>query len=315
LEKAEEWRRTVTSAYFPLDIAIPNPTEFSGELSQVSLGELSLSRLRSEPVSYRREPRHIFAASDEEFLITVPVVSPVEFSQLGHMVRCAPGAFLIERGHEPYTFQYGEPNDLLVMKVGARALAERIGPPNRVAQREFNASEGVGRLFATMFAHALAEADTTDDAVRSVIGRQLLELLGLTIANDPRASASSISAVRAAHLQRAERFIRANLANPELSPGLLAAACGISLRYLHALYQDMNATVAQRIRDARLVAARDALGAPGTAALLDVAYRFGFSDQAQFSRLFKQAFGLTPSTYRQLNGASKTAEAEAPGNR
>ncbi|MFQ8432950.1 helix-turn-helix domain-containing protein [Amaricoccus sp. W119] len=305
MEKAEEWRRRVTNAYFPLTIDITEPAEFSGDLSQAALGELSLSRLRSAPVSYRREPRHIVATSDEEYLITVPIVSPVEFSQLGHTVRCLPGAFLLERGHEPYLFQYDAPNDLLVMKVGARALAERIGPPDRVAQHEFDASGGVGRLFATMLGQALADAATTDDVVRTVIGRQLLELLGLTIANDPRAASSSISAVRAAHLRRAEGFIRTNLANPDLSPGLLAAACGISTRYLHALYREMNTTVARQIREARLVAARDALCVPGMTAISEIAYRFGFSDQAQFSRLFKQAFDLTPSTYRQHNGTSK----------
>jgi AraC-like DNA-binding protein len=29
-----------------------------------------------------------------------------------------------------------------------------------------------------------------------------------------------------------------------------------------------------------------------------VAYRYSFADQAQFSRLFREKFGVTPSAYR-----------------
>ena len=37
---------------------------------------------------------------------------------------------------------------------------------------------------------------------------------------------------------------------------------------------------------------------PNPGPMSDIAYRFGFADQAQFSRLFKAMFGQTPSGYR-----------------
>jgi AraC-like DNA-binding protein len=40
------------------------------------------------------------------------------------------------------------------------------------------------------------------------------------------------------------------------------------------------------------------LQTPDPGPMSDIAYRFGFSDQAQFSRLFKAMFGQTPSGYR-----------------
>lgn len=33
--------------------------------------------------------------------------------------------------------------------------------------------------------------------------------------------------------------------------------------------------------------------------MAEIAYRYGFSDQAQFSRLFKAQFGMTPSDWRR----------------
>ena len=130
----------------------------------------------------------------------------------------------------------------------------------------------------------------------------MLELLGLALDEIGDASASNLSAVRAAHISRVEKFIRENLKNPDLSPDLIAENCGISKRYLHDLFKDVNGTVSQRIRDHRLIAARDRLAAAPGLPISEVSYRFGFADQAQFSRLFKTKFGMTPSAFRAETG-------------
>ncbi|MBP7002143.1 helix-turn-helix domain-containing protein [Amaricoccus sp.] len=317
LEHTELWRRTVSDAYFPLNVSLLVPSGFTANLTRASFGEVSLSRLRSAPVRYEREAQHVAAMTDEVFLVTLPVVGAFEFSQRGYEVSCAPGGLVLERGHEPYRFQYVVPSDLLVMKVGARALGERIGNSKRFGQWVFDARTGLGSLFSTLLAEAHRCGRGIEGVPRTVVGRQLLELLALVLAEDQRVLGSSLSVVRAAHLQRAERYIRANFTDADMSPEKVATACGISTRYLHGLFRDLETTVAQRIRDVRLVAARDALRTPGTSSLSDVAYRFGFTDQAQFSRLFKQSFGETPSAYRSqslgaASGPRPPAAAVAP---
>ena len=52
-------------------------------------------------------------------------------------------------------------------------------------------------------------------------------------------------------------------------------------------------------RDQRLMAARNMLDVAQGRTIAEIAYRFGFADQAQFSRLFKAAFGRTPSDHRR----------------
>ena len=101
------------------------------------------------------------------------------------------------------------------------------------------------------------------------------------------------------HLRRAEQVIRQNLSEPSLSPEFVAEACGISKRYLHELFSDTNKTVSQFIREARLIAARDLIATARSVPMAEVAYRHGFSDQAQFSRVFRSLFGQTPSDWRR----------------
>jgi len=296
--RSSRWNAVIAESYFPLDLQFRDPLHFNGDLSRASFGHVGLSRLTSDPVNYERRPAHIREAREEEYLVTLPLSTSVEFRQLGRDVRCEPGGFIIERGDEPYRFMYEKPNDLFVLKVGKKALAERVGQPDRYCAKVFNATSGTAGLFANMVYQAQTQAEVLNSSASEMIGRQLLELLGLVLGERGDASASSASSVRAAHLGRVERFIRENLKNADLSPDLIAQNCGISKRYLHDLFKDVNGTVSQQIRDQRLIAARDRLEASPNLPIAELAYRFGFSDQAQFSRLFKAKFGMPPSEFK-----------------
>ncbi|MBK5933415.1 AraC-like DNA-binding protein [Rhodovulum imhoffii] len=296
--RSQRWQEAVQASYYPLSLRFRDPDRFNGRLCRTALGHASLSRLQSDPVSYERLPAHIRAAQQDEYLVTLPCRSGVTFRQLGYEVRCEPGAFLLERGDEPYRFAYEQSNDLLVLKVNRKVLSERVRQPDRFCARVFQTHTGAAALFATMLRHAQAHREGLPPEARETLGRQLLELLGLALAG-AEGRESGHSAVRAAHLRRAERFVRLNLKNPELSPDLVAESCGVSKRYLHDLFRDSGSTVGQYIRDQRLIAARDRLQAAPDLPISEVAYRFSFADHAQFSRLFRARFGITPSEFRK----------------
>jgi hypothetical protein len=130
-DRSRHWHDAIASTYFPLDLAFRNPDSFSGDLSVWQLGDVSLSRLTSDALQYRRLPHHFKAEHDEHFLVTVPARSEVFFSQCGKDVRCNPGGFILERSHEPYEFSHAEPSDLWVLKVEANTLGGRIRQPDQ----------------------------------------------------------------------------------------------------------------------------------------------------------------------------------------
>ena len=297
-QRAAAWSSAIAETYFPLHLNFRSPETFKGQLSRREMGQISVSRLSTEPLQFERRPHHIKSATEEEYLVTIPLKSPVVFRQLGSEVRCDPGGFILERGDEPYRFSYESNADLYVMKVSRAALAERIHDPDRFCAKVLNGYSGMGALFSSMVQGVHDQEMTTDLRSSSVLTRHLLELLALSLeeveADDPGAGSS----VRTAHLRRVEQVIRDNLTNPNLSPDMIADHCGISKRYLHELFKDVNGTVSQRIRDRRLLAARDMMEAQPQKSIAEIAYSFGFSEQAQFSRLFKSAFGETPSGYR-----------------
>jgi AraC-like DNA-binding protein len=184
------------------------------------------------------------------------------------------------------------------MKVAQSVLAERVRDPDRLCARVFDGRDGIGALFSSMVRNVHDTGTGATEAAQRVLSRQLLELLTLALDEGEGIEIGLTSGVRAAHLARVDRVIRDNLANPRLSPEMVAQACGISKRYLHELFRHESGTVAQRIRERRLIAARDMLEAQPHRSIAEIAYRFGLSEQAHFSRLFKSAFGETPTGYR-----------------
>ncbi len=298
IDRATQWNAVIANTYFPLNLHFHNPIDFQGQLSSMKLGNVGLSRLISSPVNYERRRTHIKHAQNEEYLITIPKSSPIEFRQLGKFAKCDPGGFILQRGEEPYRFMYKNPNDLFVMKVSKTSLAERVRQPDRFCAKVIDATSGCANLFTNMVMHAQKQGTKAKNSSLETVGRHLLELLGLALEEQPDIDMSSSSSVRSAHINRVDLFIRANLSNSNLSPDLISTACGISKRYLHDLFKDINSTVCQHIRDQRLIAARDQLAQVNEDNIADLAYRFGFSDHAQFSRLFKAKFGMPPSQFR-----------------
>ncbi|WHS29361.1 helix-turn-helix transcriptional regulator [Auritidibacter ignavus] len=74
----------------------------------------------------------------------------------------------------------------------------------------------------------------------------------------------------------------------------------VSVRQLYARFAEHGTTVSTMIRDLRLHRIRDDLADPVHASetVQQISTRYGIHDASQVSKLFKQAFGESPSAYR-----------------
>jgi AraC-like DNA-binding protein len=108
------------------------------------------------------------------------------------------------------------------------------------------------------------------------------------------------SAAKNAIALRAMQIIALHLADPDLSPRQVAESAGISLRYLQQLFEAMGENAKHHIRRRRLERCFEDLRSPLYAALsiAEISFRWGFNDSAYFSRIFKQAYGVSPSQHR-----------------
>ena len=300
-DKAAQWRATISSTYYPQDVTIDETAAFDGQISVWSLGAITVSRIKSTALTYRRRPEQIVAQLDSHHLVTVPLQSDLHFRHRGGTLRCRPGGFLTERGDQPYELHQPAANELLVVKLPDTALQTALPRGKVFANRSIGAETGVAGLFVDLVRALPARIETIEQSSRATVSRHLLELLALALGDGEQALESGETSVRRAHLHRIKRVIREHLFDPDLSPPLIARQCGISLRYLHKLFSDPGSSVGQWVRDQRLMAADEALRDPHCRdTIATIAYRCGFSDQAQFSRHYRRRFGCTPRDARSL---------------
>jgi AraC-like DNA-binding protein len=105
------------------------------------------------------------------------------------------------------------------------------------------------------------------------------------------------------HVLSAKTFIAQHLGDADLRPLAVARYVGVSVRHLNRLFAQEGTALSEYIWDQRLqMARRDLASVPmRNVSIGDIAFRWGFSSQAHFSRAISARYGAAPSMLRRIN--------------
>jgi AraC-like DNA-binding protein len=100
---------------------------------------------------------------------------------------------------------------------------------------------------------------------------------------------------------RSEQAIESALWDPELDPAYVAGAVHVSVRTLHRVFRARGTSLSAWIRHRRLEHCREDLDDVSMAqvSVRAIGARWGLHDPAHLSRIFKNAYGRSPSAYRK----------------
>ncbi|WP_280249902.1 helix-turn-helix domain-containing protein [Nocardia abscessus] len=171
----------------------------------------------------------------------------------------------------------------------------------RLTATTFGARHGMGAVFARWLIDLVTRAEEFTPADVSTLTSVTVDLLSAVLAAplDTEGMPAPESRRRALRSQ-ISGFIEQRLGDPALTPATIAAAHHISLRTLQQLFAADETTPAAWIRRHRLERCRRDLADPHLRGrpIHSIAARWGFTDPAHFSRVFRRAFGASPSDYR-----------------
>jgi AraC family transcriptional regulator, positive regulator of tynA and feaB len=159
-----------------------------------------------------------------------------------------------------------------------------------------------GRLILQLAAEIAQGEDPSLADSNAYMQLAICDLLGALFAQ-PDGDRQSISRHAERLFARVCSVVKDGFVDPYLTPSAVAAAAGISLRYLQKLFTPRGTTCGQFIHSmrldhaARLLQRRAVCGSRRP--LSEIAFEAGFRDYKFFSSKFRQRFGCGPGEYAQ----------------
>ncbi|WP_069865754.1 AraC family transcriptional regulator [Pseudomonas citronellolis] len=271
---------------------------FAATQDNLRLERLQVARIGGNEHIVERDRSMISTVPKESIFVSLVLDSQSFFYQDNGCNLLQPEELVIYRTDKPYLFGFSGPMRQFIFDIPQDDFAERClrdlkGP------LKIGAESPVQRLLVRTLGErtqGFFNTPRNDSAAR--FQEEAYDLLASIISDhDGQHRASALSA---AYLLAAKRYIQEHLDDPALSCEQVACATGISSRHLARLFAQEGGSPSRYLQEKRLERARHLLSSPQGRRLdiAEIAYRHGFSSQAHFARAFKARYDMTPTEAR-----------------
>ncbi|GCE45093.1 transcriptional regulator, AraC family [Rhodococcus wratislaviensis] len=243
-----------------------------------------------------RTPAGIARTSDDYFLVSVQNQGNGFVVQDDRIARLEPGDFAMYDTTRPYELHFADNFEQYVLRLPGSTLRTLVRNTADLTARTVPGGQGAGKLLLTMVRTLLDDTEMSTQSAEAVA--QSVEYLvvaglsGLTDAPPPHLAARRLAVIK--------QEIRARLRDPGLSVASVAATLHLSPSTLHRAFAAEPCSASEWIWAQRLDGARlDLVDLTLlNISIADIAFGWGFSDAAHFSRAFRARFGCSPRDYR-----------------
>jgi AraC-like DNA-binding protein len=305
--RIDEWSKISAATLVALDMRATDqtPDDFRGVMERRRFGELALVECVVAPCMGHRSQALVDAGSEDDRVLGLQVVlRGAELARDPHRrVTISAGDAVLWHSQRAVDVEILEPvhkRVLLFPGELVESVCPRLADPTGLPALPGTAAT---RLLVRYINDLSLELEDLDAMGQAAAARAALELLRAVI--EPMLPTSR-DALRAAMREEIRNYIRRNLQDAELGPASIAQAHSICVRALHGLFEDVDESVAALVRSERLTRCMEDLEQPDGGSVTTIAFRWGFSDTSHFCRVFKRAFGMTPSEVRRAAVQAQT---------
>jgi AraC-like DNA-binding protein len=296
------WTDLVCDTYVQLRCDAPPGTDvIDGEIVSDELATLQLSRVTATAQLVRRTPDLIARASEDHFLVSIQTQGRGVVSQDGRDAVLAPGDFALYDSTRPYQLTFEDRFQQFVLKLPGPTLRTALRDTQQLTATAVRGDRGAGHLMIQMIRTLAADIGSLAPESAAAVADSVSQILIAGLATLPAARQPSVSHLTAFHREQIKSFVRSRLADPELGVAQIARALRLSPSTLHRAWAGEACSLSDWIWSQRLDAARRELCDPALAArtVSEIAFAWGFSDAAHFSRAFRGRFGCSPRDLRR----------------
>lgn len=302
---ARHWSRFLSDTLCVPGPGIQGERQFSAHARGATFGGVHLFQMRSTPhvvdCPFRRwQDDKGFTEHYVECVFQLEGHTTVHLNDTRLDVQ--QGQWLLNVSAEPCRIVHdGHTQQLLLLMPWAEVFRDRA-LMMQLTRRALPAQSGAARVLMDLAVSALQQSEQMETASRQALAPLLRQLLVTAVGE--LAVRSPVLDAKARLVERIRRVVEARLGDALLSIDDIAQACGCSKRYLHIAFAQHSegGSLTQYILTQRLTACKNELAQiePASRSIAEVAYRWGFTDPAHFSRAFRKAYGITPTAFRAI---------------
>lgn len=273
---------------------------FNGDLTCSQYGDLRFSTFTVSPHEVVRLRLHVGRSDEAHYLVSRQRSGVTRMSQNDEVCELQPGDVGLVDGTRTFRLQYLQPVDRVVAVIPHSQLHCRAPWLDRRPLNRMPASSPLSELLR-FYLERLAGPECASPWEAAALTDNVCNIVALMTATTAHERFSVRQFAVLPTLDQMLIMLRRHLADPDLSPGMVAARLGVSLRTLHNRFQDADTTFGKWILENRLLACQRALEDPRHASftISQIAYGWGFNDLSNFSKAFKARFGVPPTEYRR----------------
>jgi AraC family transcriptional activator of tynA and feaB len=278
----------------------PLGDSFVGRLDHISVGNWRLSRVAANSHALTLQPVDRTPCA-QPLLVVLQKKGSCTLDRGGSIIQVGAGEVAIAPlnasltlVNEPYVEQYV----LWTSRPLPGAQASDLTHMRRMS------GQTAGQSLLRSMVETLFAGLATTPASAEFLAPALTWLLVQSL-SEPSVAASNEAPTKPSR-EKIMRYVEDNLHDPEISPERIALAFGCSKRTLHRTFdsgsgdESLNRYLWRRRIERCAAELRSLTAASRRQTVTEIAYSFGFSSSAHFSRRFKQHIGVTPMSFRQV---------------
>jgi len=237
------------------------------------------------------------------WLVTVQKEGEAHVSQDGRSARVRPGDMVLIDLASPFHIETG--HMVTHSTYVDSELLRRVVPDAHLrTARRIETAGGPGAIFRAMNDEMFGMASDLDENTAARIAQALPYTLAVALSLCDKEMTALPSKLHVFHLERIRAFVRDNLHDSSLDAEMISQAVNLSTRHIYQLFTAEQTSLMKWVWSERLERCREDLVSRqlSNRPIGEVAYGWGFSDVAHFSRAFKEKFDMTPREYRKVHG-------------
>ncbi|WP_286166604.1 helix-turn-helix domain-containing protein [Arthrobacter sp. AQ5-05] len=294
------WKALVSSAFVPLHSEPVRAGSFAGSIAGSQFGSVGVMEVEATAHVVRRTENLLAAGDQPQFKLNLQISGHGILLQDGRETLLRPGELAIYDTQRPYTLLFEEEFKTLVLMFPQQQLGLPATQVREMTATTIGTEHPLGRAITPFLGQLAGLLPHMQGPVGHRLATNAVDLLSTLLAAELHEHDGSAVDGHHRQIRSIQAYIDEHLSDPELCPGSIAEAQYVSLRSLHKIFAESGHTVAEWIRTRRLEQCRRDLSDPiqHHVPVGAVGARWGLPDAAHFSRVFRAAYGNSPSAFR-----------------